>query len=243
MIESLEERAMNAWPGLQTVLDDGWVLRFANGYTRRANSIIPLRPGRDPVTEKIERCERLYQLREMPVVFKLPGRSEARALDEILAQRGYRADADTSMQVADLSGWRGESAPGVVVTPLETKAWTAAFEGLGGLKEAQRVTHRQILAAIVPEKGYALIQDGNQVVGCALGVIENGYVGIFDVVVDPNCRRQGYGRALLAGLLTWARQRGAHSSYLQVMLNNAPALALYAGLGFHEVYQYWYRIK
>jgi ribosomal protein S18 acetylase RimI-like enzyme len=27
------------------------------------------------------------------------------------------------------------------------------------------------------------------------------------------------------------------------MLNNAPALKLYDGLGFGEVYRYWYRLK
>ena len=42
MIRTLEELSMNALPALQTMLYGGWVLRFANGYTRRANSINPI---------------------------------------------------------------------------------------------------------------------------------------------------------------------------------------------------------
>ncbi len=37
----LEEASMNAWPGLKYVLDGAWVVRLGEGYTRRANSIMP----------------------------------------------------------------------------------------------------------------------------------------------------------------------------------------------------------
>lgn len=40
-----EELQMNALPSLQTILYDGWVLRFAKGYTNRANSVNPIYEG------------------------------------------------------------------------------------------------------------------------------------------------------------------------------------------------------
>jgi hypothetical protein len=39
---TIEELSMNAWPSIQTVLLDGWILRMSNGYTKRANSVNPL---------------------------------------------------------------------------------------------------------------------------------------------------------------------------------------------------------
>ena len=38
----LEELALTTWPALQQWLYDGWVVRFAGGHTRRANSVTPL---------------------------------------------------------------------------------------------------------------------------------------------------------------------------------------------------------
>jgi hypothetical protein len=34
MIKTFEELLLNMWPALQTKLYDGWILRFANGYTK-----------------------------------------------------------------------------------------------------------------------------------------------------------------------------------------------------------------
>ena len=45
----------------------------------------------------------------------------------------------------------------------------------------------------------------------------------------------------MRGLLDWGVRNGAHTSYLQVMLNNPAALSLYAKVGYQEAYQYWYR--
>ena len=41
-IQTIEELSLNALPCLQQILDDGWVLRLAEGYTKRANSVTPL---------------------------------------------------------------------------------------------------------------------------------------------------------------------------------------------------------
>jgi hypothetical protein len=34
VIQEIEEISLNAWPSLQQILYDGWILRFANGYTK-----------------------------------------------------------------------------------------------------------------------------------------------------------------------------------------------------------------
>jgi ribosomal protein S18 acetylase RimI-like enzyme len=68
-------------------------------------------------------------------------------------------------------------------------------------------------------------------------------LSIVDVVTSPQHRRQGYATALLCRILAWAQQAGATDAALQVQGDNAAAHALYARLGFREVYSYWYRVR
>ena len=67
-------------------------------------------------------------------------------------------------------------------------------------------------------------------------------LGIFDLVSHPAERRRGHARALMAGLLAWGREQGSRHAYLQVVEANAPAMALYASLGYAPLYRYWYRV-
>lgn len=41
----IEELALNAWPSLQTIVHHGWLLRFAEGYTKRSNSVQAIYSG------------------------------------------------------------------------------------------------------------------------------------------------------------------------------------------------------
>jgi len=36
---------MTAWPAMQQILFDGWVLRLSKGFTKQSNSIIPVYPA------------------------------------------------------------------------------------------------------------------------------------------------------------------------------------------------------
>ena len=58
---------------------------------------------------------------------------------------------------------------------------------------------------------------------------------IHEIVVLPERRQQGVGRALLLGALEVARARGCRSAHLEVRRSNAAARALYEGLGFEVV--------
>ncbi len=68
--------------------------------------------------------------------------------------------------------------------------------------------------------------------GCQT-VLDEGYVT--NVAVSPNCRREGIGRALIAGLLGQAGERGLGFVTLEVRASNLPAIGLYKAMGFGKV--------
>ena len=76
---------------------------------------------------------------------------------------------------------------------------------------------------------------------CGLVKFEAGYAGLFAVHTATALRGQGLGRSIVSGLLAEAARQGAHTAYLQVSADNAPALALYDRFGFMPAYEYWYR--
>jgi GNAT superfamily N-acetyltransferase len=243
MIRVVEELSMNAWPALQTMLYDGWVLRFADGYTRRANSINPIYPSSDDVGDKIRACENLYRDRGLNVVFKITSAVYPANLDDMLAGHGYAVDAQTSVQILDLGSMDQTSAQGVALAESLSDDWLSAFCEMSGIPAQRRPLLKQMLHSIAPATCFAAIRRGDRAIACGLGVLQAGFVGLFDIVTHPQVRRQGHGTQLVSSILAWARQRGARTAYLQVMLNNAPALRLYSKLGFDEIYQYWYRVK
>ena len=64
-------------------------------------------------------------------------------------------------------------------------------------------------------------------------VLDEGYVD--NVAVDPDHRRQGTALSLMRGLLAESRRKGLRFLSLEVRAGNAPAIALYASLGFETV--------
>ncbi|HEY5338273.1 MAG TPA: hypothetical protein VIJ85_08735, partial [Rhizomicrobium sp.] len=55
----VEEACLNAWPALKEIFYDGWLIRLAEGQTRRTNSVNVIGPGRAAMEDKIAYCERI----------------------------------------------------------------------------------------------------------------------------------------------------------------------------------------
>ena len=237
----IEEASLNAWPALHQMLLDGWVLRFARGFTKRANSVTPLYPSSQPVEKKVRFCENLYARERLQSVFRISAGADGAghaALDGYLSNRGYRL-GDRSLVLGAPTATEAVSSRWSIVT---LKTWLNAYAALTEMPGKFMRLHGAILNAVRTECAHAVLRDGEEVLACGLGVVERDLVGLFDVVTHPAQRRQGCGEALVRGLLAWGCERGAGTAYLQVTEGNAAAQALYRKLGFTERYRYWYRM-
>ena len=111
----IEEAALNAWPALEQANYDGWVLRFSEGYTKRANSVNPLSQSSVELEEKIEYCEHAYTKRDLPAIFRLIEPFDLHDLDSKLAEKGYQVFHPTCVMGLELSpSGTKESAKGIL---------------------------------------------------------------------------------------------------------------------------------
>ncbi len=239
-IESVERKAFRAWPALETLESHGWVQRFADGYTKRANSINALAPD-SPFTSDIkDALEAPYKARGLPPVWRLTPLAPPDA-DKILAADGYRRLDESFVQVAAIDR-RFAADPEVQIAPSPSPAWLAAFAEQSPVAPAHRGTMARMLASIAAPVCFAHVGDAEGPIAFALGVADGEHVGVFDVLVAPRARRRGLARRLTCSIVAWGRTRGARLAYLQVVATNAAALPLYRSLGFETVYSYAYRV-
>lgn len=240
---ALEELALTTWPALQQWLYDGWVVRFAGGHTRRANSVTPLYPSQRGLAGKVAQCERWFAERSLPAVFRLNQHTAPAALDRLLDARGYRLEDRSYTLHRRLDSL---VAPGELPGTLRSERladWLACYCQLSGKALGEQGAHAAILQALPSPHIFAVLSDRDQVVACAVGAIYAQALSIVDVVTSPQQRQRGYATSLLGQIFAWARQAGAADAALQVQGDNAAARALYARLGFQEMYSYWYRVR
>jgi GNAT superfamily N-acetyltransferase len=221
-------------------------LRFANGYTKRANSINPTYPELDGHHErKITTCEAVYGSRGLPTIFRLTSFGAPQGLDDRLIAKGYRHADQTLVLARSLAGALPAQRAELVADELGLDPWLDAYTTLSGAPLERREAHLAILRAIPGAARFCALRDlqHGSIVAAGLAVVEHDLVGLFDIVTGEQWRNRGYGAALVAELLRWGAERGAETSYLQVIAGNAPAVALYRKLGYADAYSYWYRIR
>lgn len=245
LIQKIEELSMNALPALQIQLYDGWIIRFAGGYTKRANSINPIYFSNQDVDFKIKTVEQMYRNKNLKVVYKMTKQVSPENLDLILDENSYVQDSLTSVQVLSLQDVQTELEHHAVVYKHLQDDWFCNFCKLNNVKKQDQLTLNAMLKNIIAEARYFQLKNekSNEVVACGMCVLENDCIGLFDIVTSEQHRNKGYGYKLIQNILQWGQDNGAQLAYLQVMVNNSPAIKLYSKLGFKEAYQYWYRIK
>lgn len=240
----VEEVCLNAWPAPQELHYDGWLIRLADGQTRRSNSINILRDGMLPIDEKIDYCERVYRGHGLPSHFRILS-TASRALDTLLEARGYDAQDETSTLFMDFERTAiGQADRAVELTEgAPTTEWLAARQRISGQTQGETRKVEKILQHLALPAVFAAVRDdGGVVQSIAKGAVHDGIVCLNLVATDASHRRRGLSRDCLVAILHWARDMGATAACLQVVSANAPAIRLYEQLGFdQELYRYHYR--
>jgi N-acetylglutamate synthase len=237
---SLEERLVNAWPSFEVQTCEGWLLRFAGGYSKRANSATPLVPGARLEDALVDHIAAQFLRETIRPTFRLTG-LEAPGTEELLAARGFAA-IEPSLAMVRAIPDEAEPDPHVLLEPTVTSAWVRETAASYGGPKANDARLNDIVSRIRQPAAFAALDLDGEHVAWGLGVAERGFVGLYDIVVAPDLRGIGLGRRVVMSLMAWGRAQGATRAYLQVREDNAVACSLYEGLGFDLAYRYTHRV-
>jgi ribosomal protein S18 acetylase RimI-like enzyme len=232
----LERIAAGGWPGLRQAWLGDWLLRAGTGWTGRANSVLPIGDPGLPLDDALTRVHEWYAEQGLPPLFQVALPCCA-PLDQALQERGwepYNFSGVLTADVADvLATTPAGPVPRVELRETPDADWLAAYNYRGGAlppgaEETLRAGDRPL---------FARIEADGRIVAIGRFSVSGPWVGVTAVEVDPAARRRGLaGHLMREGL----RQLSATACYLQVADTNAPALALYARLGFFRHHSYRY---
>jgi N-acetylglutamate synthase len=235
-VAELEAVAYDVWRAPEVEELDGWRLRFAHGLTGRANSVWPNGDGALPLAERIERVERWYAARGVPVLFQLTAAARPAGLEAALAERGYEPrGVPVSVETARLASVAAATSGDAEVASEPDERWLGLWAGSRGFERLD--VARSLLTGSPGRTGFARIGD----LAVGRGVVVDGWLGITSMATAPEARRRGHARAIVHALTRWAQALGATRALLQVEETNEPARALYRSVGFVQSHAYRYR--
>jgi GNAT superfamily N-acetyltransferase len=245
LIDALDEVAARAVPPTEVRDINGWLARRSPELpTKRANSVLARTHGRDiDLESKLSAVESFYGELVVPARYQITPASQPRLLESLLLARGYTTDSPTAVRTCPLRALVVVPIPpgiSIEITSVPTDAWWATWQSSLGINPIRATAVDALFRRIEQTTAFATVSIDGIPAGVALGVLEDRWLGVFNMATVPALRRRGAGRTALAALARWAAERGATTGYLQVDLENQPATRLYRDAGFKESYRYVY---
>lgn len=235
---SIETAMLSSWPSISSAIDGTWIARLARGYTRRSNSVNFLDPDDgENAAERIGRMVDLYLLNSREPVFRITPLTSPAVVDE-LDRQDFQREGDTHVLAMALAPFAEVDARAYDATD---RNWLEAVGDLAGMDKRPRELMGLIVGLIACRQAGLLIRDGTgEPVAAALAVVAGGIGCFHNVVVRPDRRGKGFGRAIMHAALNWTFEAGARHAAIQVVAENTPAVRLYRSLGFEDAYDYHY---
>lgn len=228
-----------AWQATESERLGEWELRAAHGFTRRANSVLPVGDPGIPLDDALDRVVDWYAARGLPAYAQTATGAEGaqELLCAELEAREWVREVSAEVRIAALAPiGDAPDAPQVVLTREPGAAWLGRYQRKGASEVALKVL------CAGPSVWFATVP-GDGEVPAAIGrcVVDGRWAGFAAVEVDPAQRRRGLATKVMTALARQALDEGASAAWLQVEADNDAARALYDRMGFatHHAYHHY----
>ncbi|OLO31059.1 N-acetyltransferase [Streptomyces sp. MNU77] len=239
-----------AWQPVESEALGDWRLRAAGGFTRRANSALPLGDPGLPVGEALGRVRDWYEERGLPAYVQTATGAEGtqELLCAELERHGWRREVSAEVRIAALApvGDLEADVRAVRLTREPDAAWLARYQ-----RFSTPGPHVLRVLGSGPSVWFATVPGATEATGhaadagpdaapAAIGrcVVDGRWAGFMAVEVAPEHRRRGLATTVMAALARRALDEGASAAWLQVEEDNEGARALYDGMGFAAHHRY-----
>lgn len=237
MLIEVERAIARAWPADEAIEIEGWLWRCSGGGFGRANSVATLGGPPTDVDAALADIERRYAAAGQPSLIQVTDASLPSDLCRRLADRGYTTSEINATLLLDLTAMPAMAGPaevdGVEIADSATAEWTQTYGMV--LSPARLASAPRILARVPRPRRMIGVRRDHQLTATVLLVADGPIAVVECVATRTEARRTGAARMAMAAAITEARRLGARSVALGMVAANAPARALYTGLGFIEV--------
>ena len=235
-IQELEHLSDLTWPADEIKEIGKWRLRISDGFTMRANSVLPT--GTGPLGEPnidletaVDEVIKIYQAAGLTPTFTLP-LPIYDELDNYLAGLGWKVKIGAEYLVNDIpENLALENVDFQIEIRSEPSPEWLAVQADHQLERIMRN---------YPAR-YAEIKFGAETIGIGRIATSGKWSLATRVFVLPEFRGKGVGTLLVRALMKAAKEDGATKVGLQVDNENGAGLALYKSMGFRFHHSYNYR--
>ena len=188
-IDELEAVAAKGWRAPEEAPLGGWLLRAAEGFTGRANSVLAAKDPGMPLAEAAARARRWYAARDLPAMVAVsyplgsPGDSPT---DRFLSQRGWSIRPGPAVVMTAPAAGVARTGPAgqVDLHPEPDQAWLDLYHYRG--QKLPPIARQLLLSA--PVQAFASIQRGGRTLAIGRVGVADGWGGLTAVEVHPAAR-------------------------------------------------------
>ncbi len=220
------------WPPAEASLSEGWLIRRGDGGGQRVSAARRVAEGAE-----IAAAERAMAALGQAPLFQVPAGQDELAAE--LAARGYREHDPTIIFAAPVAGLALAACDERTIFCDGPLAVMEAIWAGGGIGPARLA----VMARAGGPKIWLMGRRGDRPAGCGFVAVAGDTALLHALEIAPEARRHGLGARMTRAAASFGARHGATRLALAVTAANAPACALYGGLGMGEISRYHYRVR